>query len=185
MINSFKVKKRVLNVSYESLSKIDKTTWEFIQPLCENDLVYKTKEYVNWQLDNCQYLQTPIPKRNPYTSLLAGMRTNIHIYNLKITKNGAIIGFLSYIINYKEFNVKYFLVEDKKYYDLCVDVIIENFIEKRSTFIFTDDTRLSDTICKRYKTIFTHKVLKKGLAHNDTKLDFDNVNMLNRDGHFY
>ncbi len=184
-INKLKGKSRTKVLTYDYADQIDDETWGFIEPLCKNDLIHKTKEYVNWQISNEQYMQTPIADKHPCKSLQTGMSNNIHIHNLKIIKNNEIIGFLSYIINYNEFNVKYFLVKEDHNYDLCVDALIENFIKVGRKFIFTDDTRLSDTITKRYATIFTHKVNKKALAHDETKLDFENLDLLNRDGHFY
>lgn len=185
LLNRPKAKSRTRELSYEYINQIEDITWDFIEPLCKNDLIYKTKEYVNWQLHNMQYTQTPIPKKHPYKSLQTGTSNNIYIHNLKIMKQDTIIGFLSFVINYNELNVKYFLVGEEDNYNVCVDVLIENLIEKKAKFIFTDDTKLSDTITKRYKTIFTHRVTKKGLAHKETKLGSQKLEMLNRDGHFY
>ncbi|WP_299436917.1 hypothetical protein [uncultured Aquimarina sp.] len=184
-LNRSKLKNNVKTLSYEYVNQLDDDTWKFIKPLCDNDLIYKSKEYVDWQINDSQYLQTPVPDKHPHKSLQTGISNNIYLHNLKIIKEDKIIGFLSYVINYNEFNVKYFLVEDNKNYDLCVDALIENFIKQKTTFIFTDDTELSDNITKRYRTIFTHKVTKKGLAHNETEIDAENFAMLNRDGHFY
>ncbi len=183
-INTFKNKSRTNTLTYDYITRLDDEIWEFIEPLCEKDLIYKTKEYVNWQIDNNQYLQTPVSK-HPYKSIQAGISNNIHIHNLKIIKDDKIIGFLSYIVNYNEFNVKYFLTKEERYYDICVDALMENFIKQKTTFIFTDDTKLSNNITKRYTSIFTHKTNKKALAHNEMKSDISNLNLLNRDGHFY
>lgn len=185
LVNRPKASSRTKMLSYDYINQLDDMTWQFVEPLCKNDLIYKTKEYINWQISAIQYTQTPIPTKHPYKSLQTGTSNNIYIHNLKIMKENEIIGFLSYVINYNEFNVKYFLVKEKENYNLCVDALIENFIQKRTKFIFTDDTQLSDCITKRYSTVFTHRVMKKGLAHDETKLDFENSNMLNRDGHFY
>ncbi|WP_438423360.1 hypothetical protein [Aquimarina macrocephali] len=185
LVNRPKAKSRTKMLSYDYINQLDDMTWQFAEPLCKNDLIYKTKEYINWQINANQYTQTPIPTKHPYKSLQTGTSNNIYIHNLKIMKENKIIGFLSYVVNYNEFNVKYFLVEEEENYNLCVDALIENFIQKRTKFIFTDDTQLSDCITKRYSTVFTHRVTKKGLAHDETKLDFENSNMLNRDGHFY
>ncbi|GAA4274204.1 hypothetical protein U6A24_22190 [Aquimarina gracilis] len=184
-INKSKLKNRVKGLSYDYINQIDDETWSFIEPLCKNDLIYKTKEYINWQLSNIQYTQAPLLWKHPYRYLQTGISDNIHLHNLKIMKGEETIGFLSYVINYNEFNIKYFLVKDEQNYDTCVDALIENLIQTKRTFIFTDDSRLSDTISKRYKTIFRHKVTKKGLAHDETNLDLENINLLNRDGHFY
>jgi hypothetical protein len=184
-LNKIKFKKRTKELLYDYVNQLDDDAWKFIAPLCENDLIHKTKEYVNWQISNNQYTQTPISNKHPYRALQTGISNNIHIHNLNIIKDNEIIGFLSYIINFNELNVKYFLVKEEHNYDLCVDALIENFTTVRTKFMFTDDTKLSNNITKRYKTIFTHRVHKKGLAHNDTNLDFENSEILNRDGHFY
>ncbi|SFD07507.1 hypothetical protein [Algibacter pectinivorans] len=184
-INKLKLGKRTAHLTYEFINELDNPTWHFIEPLCKNDLILKTKDYVNWQLSNTQYLQIPLNHKKPYTNLQPGISDNIHIHNLKIMKNESIIGFLSYIINYNEFNVKYFLVEDLKHYDVCVDVLMENLLKSKRNFIFTDDTKLSDNLNKRYFSVFTHKVTKKGIVHNDTIFDYEGITLYNRDGHFY
>ncbi|MDH7446563.1 hypothetical protein [Aquimarina sp. 2201CG14-23] len=184
-INKSQFKKKTKELTYDYINQIDDETWEFIKPLCKNDLIHKTKEYVNWQIDGKQYTQIPIQAKHPHKSLQTGTSNNIYIHNLKIMMNDKIIGFVSYVINYNEFNVKYFLVEEEKNYDICVAALMENLFQTKRKFIFTDDTKLSDSITKKYRVIFTHKVTKKGLSHDETKLDFQNANMLNRDGHFY
>lgn len=184
-INKKKIDNTTKKLKYDFITQLDRDTWHFIEPLCKNDLILKTCNYVNWQLDNNQYLQQPISKKSPYKNLQTGISDNIHIHNLKIILKDKIIGFLSYVINYNEFNVKYFLVKNEEYYDLCVDALMENLIKSKRNFVFTDDTKLSDNIKKRYATLFIHKVLKKGLIHNDTKFDYESVTMFNRDGHFY
>ncbi|XMO86141.1 hypothetical protein AAFN75_15230 [Algibacter sp. AS12] len=184
-VNRRKLGTNTAALTYEFINELDNDTWNFIKPLCKNDLILKTKDYVNWQLSNTQYLQVPTNHKRPYSNLQPGISDNIHIHNLKIIKDNSVIGFLSYIINYNEFNVKYFLVEDPINYDVCVDVLMENLLKSKRNFIFTDDTELSDNLNKRYLSVFTHKVIKKGIAHNDTKFDYDSVTLFNRDGHFY
>lgn len=185
LLNKSRFKKNTKTLSYDYITHINNDTWEFIEPLCKKDLIHKTKDYINWQIDNSQYMQTPVSSKFPYKALQTGISNNIHIHNLNVIKDSEIIAFISYIINFNEFNVKYFLVKEEDNYDLCVDALMENFYKVKTKFIFTDDTTLSDNITKRYKTIFTHRVLKKGLAHNKTRLDPENYTMLNRDGHFY
>ncbi|GAA3641496.1 hypothetical protein [Flavivirga jejuensis] len=184
-INYNKLKKNTKDLVYDYINELDEDAWHFIEPLCKNDLIIKTKEYINWQIDNKQYTQVVVPKNQQYKSLETGISNNIYIHNLKIIKNEEVIGFLSYIINYNEFNVKYFIVEKEENYDLCIDALIDNFIKKKTKFIFTDDTKLAENIRKRFFTVFTHKVVKKGLAHNTLDLSPERVNLLNRDGHFY
>lgn len=184
-LNKLRYIKTTNSLSYDYISKLDDETWKFIKPLCKNDLIHKSREYIDWQIDNSQYLQTPVSSKCYHSHLQTGVSNNIHIHNLKIIKDNKIIGFISYVINYNEFNVKYFLVEDDNLYDLCVDALIENFNKLKTNFIFTDDTKLSNSITNRYVSIYTHKVTKKGLAHNDLNIKSDEYRLLNRDGHFY
>lgn len=186
LTNAKASKSRTNVLVYEYINEIDNETWEFIKPLCKNDLIFKTKDYINWQISNSQYTQIPTAK-HAYTSLQPGISSNIHIHNLKIIKDETIIGFLSYTINFNEFSIKYFLVSNSSNYDACVDVLIENLYATKTKFIFTDDSQLYETIKKRYKIIYTHKSIKKSLSHNSLNLDMqkENLYLFDRDGHFY
>ncbi|OYX23463.1 MAG: hypothetical protein B7Z06_10210 [Flavobacteriales bacterium 32-35-8] len=185
-INKPKLKNRTSHLKYEYINALDEDTWNFIEPLCKNDLILKTKAYINWQLSSLQYTQTPTSK-HIYASLETGNSNNIYIHSLKVIKDSTIIGFLAFTINYNECNIKYFLTKEGLDYEACVDVLIEHVYATKSKFIFTDDTKLSDTITKRYKTIYTHKTTKIGLAHKSMGLDLTklNLNLHDRDGHFY
>lgn len=183
-INKLKIGSKTQDVNYDFINTLDHDTWHFIEPFCKKDLILKSKSYVDWQIDNNQYLQIPVGGKTPYRNLQTGISNNIHIHNLKIIKNNQVIGFISYVINYNELNVKYFVFDDE-HYDTGVNVLIENFIKSKRNFIFTDDTKLADSISKKFVIFFRHKVLKKGLVHNDTLFDYNTVTMLNRDGHFY
>ncbi|WP_308991963.1 GNAT family N-acetyltransferase [Mariniflexile litorale] len=185
LYNTSKIKQSTKNVKYEYLNSLDNQAWEFIEPLCKNDLVYKTKEYVSWQINKLQYLQTPISNKNSYTSLETGLSSNIAIHNLKVLKENEIIGFISFIVNYNELNVKYFLVKEATNYKLCVDVLMEHFITLKKKYIFTDDVKLATTIKQKFATIFTHTANKKALAHKDVNLSFEMQDLTDRDGHFY
>ncbi len=184
-INKRKLKSRTKLLSYDYITQLDDYTWDFIAPLCKDDLIYKTKDYVNWQINNLQYTQIPIAKKYPYYSLQVGNGENIRIHNVKIILENTLIGFLSYTVNNKEFNVKYFLVKEDKNYNTCIDALMEHYIQAKTNFIFTDDSKVSETINTRFRTIFTYKITKKALAHKEIQLDFDKLTVFNRDGHFY
>ncbi len=185
LINRGKLKKSTKELSYDYITQLDRETWEFIEPLCKDDLIHKTKDYVNWQINNLQYTQIPIVKKYPFHSLQVGNGQNIRIHNVKVILDHTLIGFLSFTVNGKEFNVKYFLVKDDKNYNICVDALIAHHTNAKTNFIFTDDSRLADTINKRFKTIFTYKVMKKALAHKAMQLEGEKHTIYNRDGHFY
>ncbi|WP_010179257.1 hypothetical protein [Aquimarina agarilytica] len=184
-LNKLKAKKRTATLEYHYLNKLDQATWEFIKPLCQNDLVHKTKEYIDWQLDNSQYTQIPVVNKFKQHSLQVGIGHNIRIHKVKIVQDETIIGFISYVINHKEFNIKYFLVSDQSNYDKCVDALIAHFTQSGMNFIFTDDTELSNNINKRFTTIFTYKIAKKALAHDSIEFGNEALKIYNRDGHFY
>lgn len=186
LINKRHLKRRTSSLSYEYINELDDATWDFMEPLCNHDLILKTREYVNWQLNPLQYIQTPI-KKHAYTALETGNSANIYVHSLKIMKDSTLIGFLAYVVNHNECNVKYFLTKNGTDYEFCVDALIENLYATKSKFLFTDDTKLSDAITKRYKTIYRHKALKIGLAHKHMDLDVNALNLTlhDRDGHFY
>ena len=172
-------------LDYEYIAEIDEKTWQFIEPHCKNDIITKTKEYINWHIDNKQFCQLVIPKKNLNKFAETGASNNIHIHNLKVLKDSEIIGFISFIVNYNEFNVKYFIADNDENYNLCVDALINNFIATKARYIFTDDSKLATRIITKFTTIFTHKVIKKGLVHNDVKFELNDLTLHDRDGHFY
>ena len=184
-INLKKVKKRTKKLKYDYINKLDSKTWQFIEPLCKKDLIYKTKDYIDWQICPNQYTKALIESKFPYKTLETGISSNISVYNIKVLHDSMIIGFISFVINYNELNIKYFLAKNDNFYNLCVDALIEHLIKLKRNFIFTDDSKLASTISKRFSTIFTHKVSKNALAHNNIDFDFENSMVLNRDGHFY
>ncbi len=185
LLNQRRIRKRVSAIRYEYITELDAISWQFIESLCHKDLIHKTKEYINWQLDKRQYTQLPIAKRFMYQSLQVGYGNQIDIHTLKVMKEGTMIGFISYVRNHKECNVKYFLVAEEDKYTTCVDALMEHVVHHKLNFLFTDDQKLSDAIKTRYQTIFRYQIEKKGLAHQQMQLQADQVNFYNRDGHFY
>jgi len=184
-LNLAKLKHKTKHLTYEYINELDEITWQFIQERSKQDLIYKTKDYVNWQLSSAQYVQTPLIKKHPYSSLETGMSNNIYIHNFKILKDNILIGFVAYTINFNECNIKYFLVKEDSDVNTCVDAFMDNFLATKSTFIFTDDEVVATAISKRFRSIFTYKVLKKALIHKKTTLDAESLTIQNCDGHFY
>ena len=182
-INSRKIEKRTKNIKYEYLNQLDNQTWQFIEPLCANDIILKTKDYINWQISPLQYVNAPVEEKSPYRAIESGLSNNISIYNIKVLKENTVIGFLSFLINYNELNVKYFLVKEDSYYNLCVDALIDILVKLKRNYIFTDDSKLANNMSKRYATIFSYKVQKEALIHKE--LNIKNKKIKNRDGHFY
>lgn len=184
-INYQRLRKNTAPLRYDYINELDEATWKFIEPLCANDLILKSKDYINWHINNRQYTQIIVPGKKLYNAIKIGTSTNIFAHSLKILMEGKIIGFISFIINYNELNVRYFLVEHKTYYNLCVDVLIEHFIVKKAKYIFTDNQTLADAIRSRFITVYTHKSLKTGIAHNNLDINIEESQLMEQDGHFY
>lgn len=185
-INSLKkIQKRLKHITYEYINELDNQSWNFIKTNCENDFALKTKDYINWHIDNSQYLQTPISKKFNFTFSTTGFSDNIHTHSLKIIKDNQIVGFISYLFNIIEFNVKYFIPKDETYYDICVDVLVEHCLKHKATYIITDDSKLNDAINKKYFTVFTHKAEKKSKAHKTSKINLEDIVLTDRDGRFH
>ncbi len=181
--NRKKVYKNIADLQYEYLSYIDETTWNFIEQKCKNDLVPKSKEYLNWQLSNDQYTITPINGKFPFYCLVASASSQLFHINLTVKRNDQIIGFLSFLIRGNEFNVKYFVVEEEGY-ELCLDVLMDNFIKTKTNIIHTENELLGNRIQQKFKTFYSDKRVLYAFAHNDIKNDFKKVCINDRDGHF-
>lgn len=186
IINTSKITSRTKNLNYEYVNEIDDPTWDEIKPLCSSDLILKTKAYLNWQISKVQYTKAPLDHKIPYKSIENGTSKNIEIFNIRITKKNQFIGFLSFLINHNELNVKYFLVKEDKFYEQCADVLMHHLITLKQNFMFIDDDELVKYISARYKTVFIHKVNKNALSHHNLVLENqETISIKNHDGHFY
>lgn len=180
-INDLRAKKTLNNAHLEVCFTLASDTLQFVKKACENDFVVVDQEYLKWQLDPRQYQQ--VNKQTKY--LIPGASPNIKLKNITIKKEGKIIGFISFLINYSECNVKYFLVDDVSCYEYCVAVFINAVIQEKAIFVFTDDTDLASEITKKYNSVFVYKQEKKSLAHKNLNLGNSAVTILNHNGHFY
>ncbi|WP_396601138.1 hypothetical protein [Algibacter sp. R77976] len=182
LINKIKNYKQVKNLDYEYLSFIDKHAWSFIEPFLKNDLVLKTPEYINWQIDNNQYTQTKNKNNSSHFCLINSSGNNM--YNLSfLIKKEDIIGFISILITNKEFHVRYFITDDKNY-DNCVDALMDNFIKSKATILHTENDRLGKHISKKYFKTYSKKRELFSLVHNDIDLNTENYNVYEQDGNF-
>lgn len=186
-IKNFNKTKKSLteDIHYEYMNEIDHDTWAFLEPRCQNDFSLKTKDFVSWHIDNSQYTQTPIAKRFHFKFSTTGFSDNIHAHTFKIIKDKQIIGFISYLFNMIEFNVKYFLSKDDAHYNICVAALIEHCLKHKATYIITDNTKLSDAINKKYITLFTYKKEKKSRIHKACDTTLNDVLLTDRDGRFH
>ncbi|MBP2832009.1 hypothetical protein J8281_07380 [Aquimarina sp. U1-2] len=182
-LNHKKIQKKVIPIQYEYLSTIDQTTWAFLQDKLKNDLIPKTKEYINWQLSSRQYTQTLVAHKFPHSCLIAGASTNMYIVNFNVVLSAKIIGFISVLIRTNEYQVKYFVAEEE-YYDICVAALIQNFHKTKTNTIYTEDNKLGKFILKNYHHIYVDKRSLYALAHHEIDHDFSKEIIHDRDANY-
>ncbi|MDO5971145.1 hypothetical protein Q4Q35_15155 [Flavivirga aquimarina] len=178
-INKNKIKTGSLSCEY--ISDINKNTWLFIEKHVVNDLIPKSKDYINWQIDNNQY--TLKNKKLSYNCLIGSISHKIHNTNFFVKMGNKIIGFISVLVRGDEFVTRYFLC-DHDHYQYCLDALMEYFIESKCTFLLTEDEVLGAHISKKFLKAFTNKRALVSLVHNDISLDFSDKKVYQQDGHF-
>lgn len=186
--NYFKKKRiarKTKDVSYEYVNQIDNELWLLIEKGCKEDFVLKDKAYVNWHMDNSQYTQTPVSKKFRHSFSSTGYAPNIFLHNLKVFRGNDLIGFISYVVCAREFNVKYFLVKNSSCVSECIAALLEHFFASGSSYIITDDAQLSARIEKEYHPFYIYKIDKKTILHKDVNLSFETVSITDRDGRFH
>jgi len=182
-INRKRIRKSTSKMVYEYITFLDENTWAFIQPFVKNDLVPKTIDYVNWQLDSSQYTKTTVSGNYPYVCLISGAFENIEIVNFKVEINQHIVGFISYLIRGTEFIVKYFIA-DKNYYQDCVNALMDHFIRYDVNTIHAEDDQLANSILKRFVKVYVDQRKVYSLANKGIDSDFSDVELFQRDGNF-
>lgn len=188
LINLFNLKKtqqRLKQVHYEYLNTLDQEAWQFMAPVCQHDFVVKDMDYVNWHINNNQYLQTPVPKRFPFSFSTTGFSNNIHNHHFKVIKGNKVIGFVSYLFNMIEFNVRYFVVNQHEHYPVVCAALMEHALASGATYIITDNPKLYTELHNNYKLLFTYKQKKTTKAHKRLNLNFQDIVLTDRDGRFH
>ena len=177
---------RKINTSelfYEYLTTIDSDTWDFIKKYCQNDLVQKTKSYINWQIDNNQYTIAKTESKFPQKCLISSISSNIYNLNFLILKGANKIGFVSALIRRNEFVLRYFLTDEKNYDD-CINALMDNFIKSKCSILIIEDEILGKHIHHKFLKVYSNKRKIFSLAHNDVAINFENKNIKQQDGHF-
>jgi len=182
-LNNFKIKRNIKDLKCNYSSIINDSIWDFISETCKKDIIPKSKEYINWQLSEEQYTQTSKLNELPYSCLIASISNNIYPKTFSIYKENKIIGFVSFLVRSKEFEIKYFIASDK-YFDKCLDVLMDHFIKADTDTLLTENDTLGKHIQERYYSVYTNKRELNALAHRDINFDFTNLKIYDRDGHF-
>jgi len=182
-LNSLKVKGNIKDVECNYSSTIDDSIWNFISETCEKDIIPKSKEYINWQLSEEQYTQTTELNKLPYNCLIASISNDIYPITFSILKEGKIIGFVSYLVRNKEFEIKYFITLEECL-DKCLDVLMHHFIKANTDTLLTENDTLGKYLQEKYHSVYINKRELNALAHKDIDFDFTNSKIYDRDGHF-
>lgn len=184
MVNASKIEKYAKQLSYEYPIKIDAKTTTFINKHIQSDLTYKSEAYINWQISPEQYTSIGIPSKYKREYLQTGASTAISIKNITVIKDHQIIGFISFVQNKTESNIKYFLAE-KEHYVLCVSALLEHVYKYRIQYIFTDNNELQQAITSNFRVFYTYKQEKRALKHKKLIENLDHLDIKDQDGHFY
>ncbi|QFZ55882.1 hypothetical protein FEZ18_14250 [Oceanihabitans sp. IOP_32] len=182
-VNKLKLNKFSKKLTYQYFDTLDSSAWDFIKKHCENDLIPKSKAYINWQIDNQQYLKTSATNKAPYKCLLSSVSHNIYNSNFLVVKENKKIGFISALIRADEFVLRYFLCK-KEDYDLCLTAVMHHFIKSKCTYILTDNTDLGKQIQKQYICVYTNKKQQYSLAHHAINYNFTSALIQDQDGNF-
>ena len=181
--NRNKVKRGTKTIEYEYLSELDNETWNFIAPLCKNDIILKNKEYISWQLSSKQYVQTPVFKNNINDGLITGSSKNHNGFSFKVMKENKIIGFVSFVLRGGEINIKYLMAEDTNLRTV-INALMDNVVQLKANYLFTDNKNVAEYIKKNYAKVFVYKQNKTGLVHNSIVKEVDALELTQQDGHF-
>lgn len=181
--NKIKTKKKTKHLSYEYTSIIDENIWQFLAPFCKQDLIPKSKEYINWQIDNNQYANAPIRNKYTHNCLLSTIYKRVYNISFAIKKEGEIIGFTSFLVRGNEAMVRYFITKNGCLED-CANALMENVVQTRATNLQTENEVLGKYINKQFLNLYTDKRKLYALAHNSMNIDFKNAIINDRDGNF-
>ncbi len=167
-------------LQYKSVNVINDDEWRFIEKHTLNDLIPKSKNYINWQIDNSQYTNT---KSTPYRCLVTSISRRIYNVNFFVIRNNEIIGFISSLVRDNEYITRYFLC-DIENYNFCLDALMENFIKTQCIYLLVEDEGLGKKINNKFIKIYKNLKEQISLAHNDIDIDFKNKKVYQQDGHF-
>ncbi|MDO5980460.1 hypothetical protein [Flavivirga spongiicola] len=184
LINGKKSSNRTKLLSYKYVSHLDETNWNFIKEYCADDIVPKTLEYINWQLNNDQYqVSTNITDELKDNCRLGSISNSISNLNFIVNKDDKPIGFISGLVLGKRFIVRYFL-SNKNNFDSCLDALIKNMIKSKCTLLQTENDVLGDRIKSRYLNLYVDTRKLFSLIHDDVGIDATNITVKDQDGNF-
>lgn len=183
-INKSKSSKRSKGINYESVDCIDNDTWKFIEKHTENDIVPKSLDYINWQIDNNQYLQIKKDKdKIKYKCLLESISNKIYNVNLVIKKDDQIVGFISGLVSGNRFTLRYFNTSED-YFNDCLKILIENIARSKCIVFQSENKKVGEQIINKYAKVYADVKKLISLKHNDVSVDLNEALVHDQDGNF-
>jgi len=183
-LNLHKVKKQTKHLSYEYINTLTDPIWNFVAPFLKNNVTYKTKEYLNWQLSAQQYVRTPISSKTKNKAILKGTAKDIHNCTFVVFKKEQRIGFISFVRINKTIYLKYCLAGNEHKVDV-INALVEHIVHFKITSIYTDDTNVSHHIQNTFRTLYIHVSKKKALAHTLLTEELKGLTLSESDGNFH
>lgn len=185
LINKRTSNKISKGITYQNILSIDDATWNFIEKKCIDDIVPKSKAYINWQIDNNQYYNLKTSEEKAVQKCLLGsISTNILNASYILKKDDEIIGFISGFISSNKLMIKYF-VTSKDYYDDCLNILIKSLITFKCTMIQTEDAILGERIKDKFFTVYADDKALVSLVHKDVNDRLENMMTKDQDGNFF
>ncbi|WP_318344708.1 GNAT family protein [Flagellimonas baculiformis] len=182
-LNRARINKLGHDLKIKYLHQLDTDSWDFIEPLVQNDLVQKNREYINWQIDQKQYLSTPLDKRKSNIGLIRGYGSKIGMVNYMLTRGDAYIGFVSFHYIGHTAYLKYGLAHLDEMGSVCA-TLYEHMIKLGITYFFTDNASLAKHFLDNFSTVYHYTQTKKSMAHNSIHEMVRDAVVTEQDGHF-
>jgi len=172
------------DLTYDYVATINEDLWQFLSPFYKNDLVPKSKSYLNWQINNNQYSYAAVREKRSHDCLIASIKSNIYNLNFSVIKNNKRIGFISFLIRDKEAIVRYFTCANE-YFETCADALMEQLITLKTGNLQTENEKLGQYIQKKYLNIYTDKRKLYGLINkNVSDVAPEDIVIHDQDGNF-
>ncbi|NER16882.1 hypothetical protein [Spongiivirga citrea] len=172
------------NLKFEYINQLDREIEEWLISNCEDDLILKTKDYLNWQFSTDQYLTTPLFDKVYEKVQLRDYAPVMDLHTFKVISEGDLIGFICFSDHGGEIYLKYF-VSNEQNFDTNLSALMLHLIKLKTSHIFTDNELVGEALTKNYKTTFTHKVKKVALAHNAIIEKTKGLILKEQDGNYY
>jgi hypothetical protein len=171
ILNS-KIKKSGIILEYTNI--IDDETLMFIKNLSENELVPKSKAYLNWKLADLSNIVAPLKKLTENEYDFSGLVEKRHFkISYKIYSNNELIGFSSFSVSNNSANLE-FNYFSQNYGNIISDVLISHVLKLKCNSLFCEDELLYQSIKNKSVFVLHTFIFKKDAVISKDLLDNKN-----------